>query len=43
MDDARIGSQRNLERVDFAWLTKRVMMREWPDAPAGKENDAHGH
>ncbi len=38
------GSQRNMERRGFRLAyTKTVMLREWPDAPAGKENDAHGH
>ena len=38
------GSQRNMERRGFRLAyTKVVMVREWPDAPAAKENDAHGH
>jgi GNAT superfamily N-acetyltransferase len=38
------GSQRNMERRGFRLAyTKTVMMREWPDAPAGMENDADGH
>ena len=38
------GSQRNMERRGFRLAyTKTVMMREWPDAPAAKETDSHGH
>jgi GNAT superfamily N-acetyltransferase len=38
------GSQRNMERRGFRLAyTKTVMMREWPDAPAAKENEADGH